>query len=207
MRWIGPAESVISKRIVDITVWNQAIHRFDIDRIVVNIIVRLFDMGLIINGLPCYTIREEARGTFYAQGPAEKCLDQDYYYTDGLQLDVSMSILCGKWILIWLQDKNIPVQHDKETKDKVFEILQSKFPSFVTKSWKEAGKEPKKTDAQTQEVFPSKHRYARFETIQQCLTIGRPLNDAKVSTELFPTILAALKGEFAISIRAQGAKN
>ena len=186
-----------SKRIVDITVWNQAEHRFDIDRTIINIIILLFDMGLIINGLPCYTIREEARGTFYAQGPAEKCLDQGYYYTDGLRLNVSTSIFYKQRILIGLQKKNIPVQHKAETADEVFKVLRSKFPSIVTESWQEKNRRPRKIDSRTRTAFPSKHRYARFETIQQCLTIGRPLDDANISTELFPTILAALKGKLA----------
>ena len=195
---------LVPDRLVTVTVWNEAEQRSGADVGIIKTIVLLFKMGYIVNGLPCYATREEAQGTFYAQGPAERCLDRDYYYADGLRMEVSMLLFFYKATSDLSLKDNVPVQHDKETADEVFRVFESKFP-FVDENWRTIGT-PIDTPRSIQEQFPSKHRYARFETIQQCLTIGRPLDDANISTELFPTILAALKGKLVVSIKARDTK-
>lgn len=54
---------------------------------------RFYEKKLIINGLPCYTSRKEGRGTLFSQGPARDCLDPDFYYRNGLEINVRITFI------------------------------------------------------------------------------------------------------------------
>lgn len=66
--------------------WNDVGHREDDGYAVLADLARLrANDGVLVRGIANYGEREDARVTFFAQGRAENCDDEGYYYTDTYQ--------------------------------------------------------------------------------------------------------------------------
>ena len=200
--------------------WQPAAHRDDDDRKVIEELAKIIKdenetkKKNSVQGVVDYGRRQEARVTFFAQGPAEDSTKPDYYYKDRYEEPVRnppKHSSCTSADSLQGDGEDVPKQHKADSAVAVLNIIVNKFTEGVKdKKEKEKIKEEKEEEnkceferklssslsiSEGKGGMKRSNPYPRYETIQECWEVGRSLLEAQNGYELIVGIVGALHGE------------